>query len=103
MRPRRPLLKRVVLWMAAIVLLLASYILGAPFAAFFAQKYLPVAVAQPVFMVVYAPLIYVSHDPNAPGHLEFVAYLNWCRSKLELHPQVATPLPAQPAQSVPAS
>lgn len=81
MPARRPLLKRVALWMTAIVLLLVVYVLGAPFVAYFGQRLVPAG--KPVFEVLYAPLIYVSRDPGAPGHAEFTAYLQWCHRELD--------------------
>jgi hypothetical protein len=81
MHPRRPLLKRVALWTAAVVLLLASYVLGAPFVAFFGQRYTPKL--EPVFIAVYAPLVYVSRNSDAPGHTEFNAYVQWCHNTLD--------------------
>lgn len=76
MPSRRPLLKRVTLGTAGVVLLLASYVLGAPVVAFFAQRHAPQL--EPVFIVVYAPLVYVARNPDAPGHLAFKAYVDWC-------------------------
>lgn len=81
MHPRRPFLKRAIVWTGAVVLLLVSYVLGAPFVAFFASRYVPRS--EPLFVAVYAPLVYVSRDPDAPGHSEFTAYCQWCQSMIE--------------------
>jgi hypothetical protein len=81
MHARRPRLKRIAVWTAAVVLLLAGYIGGAPVVAFFAQRYLPQS--ESFFQVVYAPLLYVAQNPEAPGHAEFTAYLMWAFESLE--------------------
>jgi hypothetical protein len=77
---RRPLLKRVALWTAAAVLFLVWYVASAPFVEFAALRY--ARVAEPVLVVFYAPLIFVARNPDAPGHYEFLAYLDWCHRAL---------------------
>ena len=64
--------------MAAVVLLLVSYVGGAPFIAFIGQRHFPAA--EPFFAALDAPLVYVARDPDAPGHAAFVAYLDWTQS-----------------------
>jgi len=81
MHARRPLLKRVAVWTAAVVLLLVSYVLGAPFVARYCARYVPAA--QPAFVVIYAPLVHVAHVPDAPGHESFIAYVEWCNRTCE--------------------
>ena len=85
MPTRRPLLKRVALWTGAVVLLLASYVLGAPFVDFAATRYAPPFV-EPVLKAVYAPIIFLDRNPEAPGHHAFQAYLTWCQEKLRRIP-----------------
>ena len=81
MPTRRPLLKRVALWSGAFVLLLVGYVAGAPFVAYFGERLFPPG--KPVFMAVYAPLVYIAKDAGAPGHAEFTAYLQWCHRSLD--------------------
>lgn len=69
-------------------MLLMSYVLGAPYIAFFGERYFPAA--KPIFEAIYAPLVYVSRDPDAPGHSAFLAYLKWSRGLFDQ----AFPLPA---------
>ncbi|MFO1094730.1 MAG: hypothetical protein U0992_15705 [Planctomycetaceae bacterium] len=66
------------MWTAAVLLALTGYVASAPFVAFLASKY--GRAAEPVLMVVYAPLIYVSRTPDAPGHDLLIAYLRFAES-----------------------
>jgi hypothetical protein len=74
MRARRPVLKRIALWTAAVVLLLAGYVAGAPFANYFDRGN---PIARPVLRVLYVPLVYVAANPDAPGHDLLTSYLGW--------------------------
>ena len=78
MPARRPLLKRVALWTGAIVLLLAGYLAGMPFAAVTASKF---PALQPVAIVVYAPLIFAARD-GWPGSRAYQSYVDWCYRNL---------------------
>jgi hypothetical protein len=82
MHPRRPLLKRVTLWTAAVVLLLAGYVGGSPFVAFVVERHGPPQ-SWRAFEVVYAPLIYIVENPNAPGHAALAAYVEWSMETLD--------------------
>lgn len=75
MHPRRPLLKRVALWTAAVVLLLGGYVAGMPIAAYAVGKYADWA--EPVGVIVYAPLIYALKN-DLPGSEPYEAYCEWC-------------------------
>jgi hypothetical protein len=81
MHPRRPLLKRVAVWTAAVVLLLALYVLGGPFVILLCERHGPAIV--PVLEIIYAPLMYVDRDSQAPGHFAFQAYAKWCDDTLD--------------------
>lgn len=83
MHPRRPLLKRVAVWTAAVVLLLAGYVGSAPFVVNLVLPRFPAA--EPAIIAIYAPLLlYTKGHPNWPGNRAFVEYEAWCRRVIGL-------------------
>jgi len=80
MPTRRPILKRVALWTAAVVLVLAGYLASLPFVDFVDSRY---PVARPVLVVLYSPILLVIGREDAPGHDLYIAYLEWAREHLE--------------------
>lgn len=76
MPARRTLLKRITLWTAAAVLVLASYILGAPLVWFGTWRYAPELI--PVVNVLYAPFNFYCSHPELPGSRSVSDYYAWC-------------------------
>lgn len=76
-RPRRARLKRIVLWTAATAVLVVGYVTSAPFVDLFFVRH-DVPFAKEVLGAFYAPLVYISQNPDAPGHDAFEAYIEWC-------------------------
>lgn len=96
MLTRRPILKRVAVWTAGVVLAFVLYLLGAPIVIFTVVPRFPSAT--PVLMVLYLPLDYYC-DPSAdrPGADLYRDYAEWCRDKLMPPPAQAPPPPLPPA------
>jgi len=69
---RSPSFKRVAVWLAAPLVLIASYVLGAPVVAGVVQARLPAI--EPAVKVLYAPLIFYAQQPELPGSQWFSAY-----------------------------
>lgn len=80
-RNRSSTRRKAAIWSAVIVMLPVWYVLAAPFIVIPVEKYFPASV--PLLKVVYAPLIYVVDNPEAPGHIEFQIYVNWCDRRLD--------------------
>lgn len=79
-RTRRPLLKRACLWTAAMVLVIASYLAGAPVVAALTMRHQPSAL--PILVVVYAPIdSYL--DARLPGSTLYERYAHWVLASLE--------------------
>lgn len=69
---RRSRTKRRLLWPAAGMGLLMSYVLGAPVVAGIVQTRFPAV--EPVIIELYAPLIFYSQHPEIPGSDLFKSY-----------------------------
>lgn len=80
MHPRRPHLKRITVWTAAVALSLVGYVAGAPFVTGLAARKFPAAI--PALTVAYSPLIWVSRHDDAFGHESWVSYVQWCDDSL---------------------
>lgn len=80
MQTRRSLLKRVTLWTAGVVLLLASYVGGAPLVFWTVVSRFPEAA--PVMRVVYAPVMYFCDHSDWPGSEAYQEYAVWCANLL---------------------
>ena len=76
MQPRRPLLKRVAVWTAAVVLLLAGYVAGMPFAELAVLRFVPSL--EPAALAFYAPVIYAIKR-EFPGKDAYLQYYAWCQ------------------------
>jgi hypothetical protein len=76
---RRPLLKRVALWTAAVVLLLAGYLAGMPFAEHVVVNHVPSL--EPAALAFYAPVIYAIKS-EYPGTEPYLRYYKWCTRAL---------------------
>ena len=75
MHPRRPLLKRVAIWTAAVVLLLAWYVASFPFLIVACRNFCPGA--RPALGAVYYPVVwYIERD--LPGARTYHDYYNQC-------------------------
>lgn len=72
-------MRRFVLWTGAAVLVLASYILGAPLVWFATWKYVPELI--PVVQVVYAPFNFYCSHPELPGSTSISEYYTWCYNR----------------------
>jgi hypothetical protein len=78
---RRPLLKRVTLWTAAAVLLLTSYVLGAPFVILISGRHCPRAL--PFLDAAYAPLHVYVNTQQIPGSSSYNDYALWCQRQFQ--------------------
>jgi hypothetical protein len=77
---RRPLLKRIALWTAAVVLLLVAYLAGAPIAVMLSLRHFPRAL--PVLKIAYYPLdSYLIAD--LPGSTLYIEYARWVQRSLK--------------------
>ena len=80
MRSGGTLRKRAAVWTMGILILLAWYVLAAPIVVYPVERWLPGAM--PFLEVVYGPLVYLSDNPDVPGHDAFRAYVDWCYDSL---------------------
>jgi hypothetical protein len=82
MHPRRPLLKRVAVWTAAFVLLLAGYVASSAFVVCITVKNYPASL--PVLKVIYSPIeVYVRE--KLPGTKMLERYARWVQNALDVH------------------
>jgi hypothetical protein len=79
MHPRRPLLKRVCLWTAAVVLLLAGYLAGMPFVITATILHAPALL--PAAWAFYSPVTYAIAN-DLPGTNAYESYYRWCMESL---------------------
>jgi len=83
MHSRRSRLRRVVLWPAAAVLLLAAYALSPPFLSYWVTRYAPPAM--PVLRALWSPLELYARHPAWPGSRAYVEYEMWANRRLQDH------------------
>src|SRR5262245_42821356 len=95
MSARHPLQKRIAVWTAVAVLLLAAYVLGAPFVILLAGRHCPRAL--PFLDATYAPLHVYVNNPEVPGSDAYNNYALWCQRQFEGEMIYDTvPNPAEP-------
>src|SRR5262245_41742340 len=95
---RRPILKRVAVWTAVVVLAFAGSIASAPPVANLVQLRFPTAM--PVVAGIYSPIVLFARAyPNGPTMSAFKAYDRWWRNRLS--PPPSAQLPAPPRQMKP--
>ena len=80
---RPPLLKRAALGIAAVVLTLAAYVVGAPIVVAIVIKHFPTAL--PWIVVVYGPVDYYCRHPELPGCETYLSYVQWCFAHFEVN------------------
>ena len=78
---RRPLLKCVTVWTAAVVLLLATYMAGAPIV--FVMAAMHCQPALPFLDAVYTPLRLYAEHPEIPGSQAYNEYGMWCVNQFQ--------------------
>jgi hypothetical protein len=78
---RRPLLKRIAVWTAAVVLLVVSYVGGAPIVILLAGRHYPHAL--PFLDAAYAPLHAYVNTPEVPGSEAYYDYALWCQRQFQ--------------------
>lgn len=81
MPSQRPLLKRAASWTAALLLLIAGYVLGAPFAILLIARHCPAAL--PIIDAAFAPLHVYANDTALPGSAVYVSYADWCQRQFQ--------------------
>lgn len=89
----RPFFKRAALWMAAVVLILASYMAGAPMVLGWLSYRFPAAV--PIMRIIYAPLVSYAKG-SWPGAESYRQYARWCHNKMDLTDTNSAPATTAP-------
>jgi len=95
MPTRRPILKRVAVWTAGVLLAFVLYLAGAPLVIFTVLPRFPAIV--PVFKILYGPIDYYGRQDGWPGSHSYRNYVEWCRDRLMPRPPALPPAP-QPAR-----
>jgi len=86
-------LKRIAVWTAVFVLLLALYVASCPFVIALNRRYdLGLRLA---IKVSYAPTLLILNDRDAPRNDLYLAYAMWCQEKV-----AGLPFPAPPPRSM---
>jgi len=80
MHLRRPILKRIAMWTAAVVLLPVLYMSGAPIVGGWVALNFPAAL--PIVRTAYAPLSYYCMESDWPGSSYYRTYAEWCAEKV---------------------